>query len=470
MSNSTNMLNCDVNAGDTAWYLTSTALVLFMTMPGLAIFYAGMVSSKNVLAVCMQSFSIMCLITILWMAFGYSLTFSPTYYHGGTTNNPNYQNNNYPVYGDGSRLWLRGMTLNSCNSLYPAVPEAVYCAFQLTFAIITPALISGSIADRMKYWPMMLFMGTWHLAVYCPIAHSVWHPDGFLFKLGVLDWAGGNAVEMASGFSGLVAALVVGNRMGWQPKDYDTHPPHNILLTFMGMSMLWVGWLGFNAGGSGAGRRSSYALLATQISGAAGALTWMILDNIFREKPSVLGMINGAVAALVCITPAAGYVDMNGAFWIGLFGGTACFFGIHLKHVVFKIDDALDAFGVHGIAGLVGTFLVGLFATDQVTENSDQNGAFYGGGGRLLGKQVAAICFTVGWSVIVTFVLLTAIDLVIGLRVNAEDELVGLDASLHGESMHAGDSLIGDGSVTSTGEIIAKKDIDIKINDDVEAK
>lgn len=439
-----------IDTGNTAWILTSTALVLFMTIPALALFYAGMVSAKNVLAVCMQQVSITCLITIVWMAFGYSLAFCPSFYYGVNTVSDQQK---YSIYGDSSRFWLRGMQVNSFNSLYPSVPEAAYAVYQLTFAIITPALICGSIADRMKYWSMLLFMAMWSLAVYCPIAHSVWHPDGFLYRLGVLDTAGGNAVETASGVSGLVAALVIGNRKGWVPKNFDTHPPHNILLTFMGMCMLWVGWLGFNAGGSTNMANAAYCVFATQIASSSGALTWMLLDSFFRGKPSVLGIVNGAIAALVCITPAAGYVDMNGAFFVGLFGSFCCYFGSQLKHYVFKVDDALDAFGIHGIGGIVGLVCTGFFATSEVTGVPDQSGVYYANtwvGGHLLGKQVISICFTVTWSAVVTYILMKAIDLTIGLRVSAEEEEMGLDSSLHGESLHADQTGY---TTTETGEI-----------------
>ncbi len=431
----TRNLQSNFNSGDTAWMITSSALVLFMTMPGLAIYYGGMVSSKNVLAVVMQIFSITCLITVLWLAFGYSLAFTPTGYHDDGLS---LQENEfkYAVYGNGSRLWLRGMQLNSYGSLYQTVPESVYCMFQLTFAIITPALICGSFADRMKYWPMMLFIGCWHLAVYCPIAHALWHPYGAFFVLGSADYAGGNVVHISSGVSGLVAALIVGNRKGWKPKDYETHPPHNILLTFMGMSMLWVGWFGFNAGSAvSAGTNACYAMLATMIATATASLSWMLTEVVFRKKPSVLGMVNGAIAGLVCITPGSGYVDMNGAFFFGLIGGCLCYFGAQAKHHLFKIDDALDAFGVHAIGGIIGGILTGFFANPAV---NTYTGVFYGStyiGGHQLAYQMAAICFAIGWAVIGSFVILKTIDLTIGLRVSDKDEEDGLDSSLHGETI-----------------------------------
>ena len=304
------------NSGDTAWMLFSSALVLFMTMPGLVLYYAGMLQSKNMLSVAMQIFSICGLITFLWLSFGYSLSFSPSGFHLADETEQTYQNT--LVYGNGQRLWLQGMQLYSYHFLATTIPESVYCMFQLTFAIITACLIVGSITDRVKYHSLLVFIALWHFCVYCPIAHSFWHQNGFLYKYGVLDYAGGNVVHISSGMTSLVGALIVGNRSGWKP-NLDTHPPHNILLTFIGMSMLWVGWFGFNAGSAvGAGPRAGYAMLATMIATSVASLSWMITEMVFRKRPSVLGMINGAVAGLVCITPGCGWVDMNGAVHFGL--------------------------------------------------------------------------------------------------------------------------------------------------------
>lgn len=429
-----NYLNAP-DSGSTAWMLTSTALVLFMTMPGLAIYYGGMVSSKNVLTCVMQSFSVTCLITVLWLAFGYSLAFSPTNYYpqdGHTTRTTT-------IYGNAQRFWLRGLTLDSTNQMAPHIPESVYCTFQLTFAIITPALICGSFADRMRYWPLMLFIGLWSLTVYCPLAHTMWHFDGLLFNYGVLDFAGGNVVHISSGVAGLVAALIVGNRRGWKPRDYESHPPHNILLTFMGMSMLWVGWFGFNAGSAvQANVTAGMAMLNTQIATATAAIAWMLTEFIFRKKPSVLGMVCGAIAGLVAITPACGYVDPNGAFFTGLFGGVLCYFGSNLKHWIFKVDDALDAFGVHAIGGAVGGICTGFFATSATTGNPNASGVYYSNtwiGGWQLEKQIVGILYTIAWSGIVSFILLKSIDMTIGLRVSEEEEEEGLDSSLHGETI-----------------------------------
>jgi Amt family ammonium transporter len=349
----TTSLGYTFNSGDTAWMLTSCALVLFMTMPGLAIYYAGMVRDKNVLSCIMQVFVICCLITVWWMIFGYSLSFAPVY--------PN--DHTQEIFGNWERLWLRGMTTRTFHFLAPTIPESVYCLFQLTFAIITAALMLGSFADRMKFVPMMIFVSIWHLVVYCPLAHSNWHMQGFMKNIGVLDYAGGNVVHICSGASGLATVLVIGNRKGFGKEHFD---PHNILLTYMGMAMLWVGWFGFNGGSAvGANFNAGYAMLATHISTSVAALMWLATEWAVRGKPSVLGMISGAVAGLVCITPSSGYVDMTGAFLIGFFGGPLCYAGSQLKHFL-GYDDALDAFGVHAIGGIIGGIATGFFATDQV--------------------------------------------------------------------------------------------------------
>jgi Amt family ammonium transporter len=480
-----------MDSGDSAWMLTSTALVLLMTMPGttrapfvvhvsrtivvlhvlfltsatgLAIYYSGMTREKHVLAIAMQVFTICCVTTVLWMIFGYSLAFSPTMVGNNNTAK-------YAVYGSGERLWLLGLGLDSVHQLAPTIPEGLFCAYELMFAIITAALICGSFADRMKYVPMVVFISLWHLAVYCPLAHSNWHPSGFLYALGVLDYAGGNVVHISSGVSGLATVLVIGNRHGFDTPSFAE--PHNILLTYMGMSLLWVGWFGFNAGSAfGANPRAAFAMLATQIATSTAALTWMLVEWAVRKKQSVLGMISGAVAGLVCITPAAGYVDMTGAFFIGFFGGPLCYLGAQLKHYL-GYDDALDAFGVHAIGGIVGGIANGFFATDQVnpfpaptpfqynwavknkattTDPSgyaapDGNtylygpfmppkGVYYGNtvvGGYLLASQLCGICFAVGWSFAWTYVICKLVDVTLGLRVSEADELEGLDTSIHGE-------------------------------------
>lgn len=420
------VLQTSFNDGDTAWLLTSSALVLMMTIPGLALFYGGMARTKNVLAIVMQCFTITCLITFLWLAFGYSLAFAPVKTSG---------DENKQVFGDASRFWLVGMNPNSAHQLAPTIPESVFCVFQMTFAIITPALITGAFADRMRFDSMIVFMTFWHLLVYCPIAHSNWHPDGFLFQTGTLDFAGGNTVHIASGVAGLTAAIYLGVR-----KDYgkEAFEPHNILLTAVGASMLWVGWYGFNGGSAvAANARAGYAALVTQISAGTAGLSWMFTEWLVRKRPSVLGIVSGAVAGLVAITPASGYVDPTGGFIIGLLAGPICYFGAQMKHF-FGYDDALDAFGVHAIGGIFGGIATGFFANPHVDDLSANAGVFYANtyhGGRQLGFQLYAIICTLGWSVFMTSILLFAIDKTIGLRVSEDQEEAGLDSSLHGETV-----------------------------------
>jgi Amt family ammonium transporter len=414
------------DSGDTAWMLTSTALVLFMTVPGLALYYSGMVRVENVLATSMQIFSITCLITALWMFFGYSLSFAPA----------NADSHSTQFYGDGSRIWLRGMTMHNAHQLAPTIPEPIFCAFQLTFAIITPSLICGSFADRMKYVPMLIFMTLWHFIVYCPIAHAVWHPDGFLHEAEALDFAGGCVVHIASGISGLMSTLVIGNRRGFgDPKLAHLVAPHNILYTVVGTCMLWVGWFGFNGGSAlTSGGNAAMALLVTHISTAFAAISWLSVEWFFRGKPSVLGMVNGAVAGLVSITPACGYVDPTGAFFIGIIGGAGCYAGAQVKHYV-GYDDALDAFGVHAVGGIIGGILTGFFASEDIY---GYDGVFYANthdGGHQLAMQLYGIVVCAGWAAFASFILLQLIDKTIGLRVNEETEAKGLDLSYHNESI-----------------------------------
>jgi len=422
------------SAGDTAWMLTSCALVLFMTIPGLTLFYSGLVRSKNVLTMAMQTLTICCFITFCWFAFGYSLSFGPVQPYRTTSN---------PIYGDGSRLWFRGLTKTSAHWLAPTIPETVFCFYQLTFAIITAGLIAGSFADRMKYWPMVLFMCLWHFTVYCPIAHAQWHPDGFLHSAGVLDFAGGNVVHIASGWSGLVAVAIVGNRRGFgQPEEAAKFAPGNLMTTLTGACMLWVGWMGFNGGSAVmANDVAGAAALNTHLSAAIAGITWMLLDVILdpEHKPKLVGMISGAVGGLVCITPGAGFVDQNAAFWFGIFGGSFCFFGARLKHYM-GYDDALDAFGVHAIGGMVGGLMTGFWADKAwggQGVQGDKDGVYFSNmthGGKQLGLQCYGIGVSVGWAVFMSAILLLAIDKTIGLRVSSEDEDTGLDSSIHGET------------------------------------
>ncbi|HUV99474.1 MAG TPA: ammonium transporter [Gallionella sp.] len=400
-----------INSGDNAWMMTSTALVLLMTIPGLALFYGGMVRKKNVLATVMQSFAITCLVTILWMIVGYSLAFT-----GGNA-----------FMGGLSRFFLTGMGLDAVNPLAGTIPETTFMTFQMTFAIITPALIAGAFADRMKFSAMLWFMGIWLLAVYAPIAHMVWGPGGWLGGDGVLDFAGGTVVHINAGIAGLMAALVMGKRLGY---GKEVMAPHNLVLTMIGASLLWVGWFGFNAGSAGsASDRAGMAMAVTQIATAAAAVAWMFAEWIAKGKPSVLGICSGAVAGLVAITPASGFVGPTGALVIGIAAGVICFFtAVYMKNF-FGYDDSLDAFGVHAIGGIIGAMLTGVFAVKAIGGTS---GWLEGNFDQVL-IQGKGVLVTVVYDAVVTFVILKVIDMVIGLRVSEEQEREGLDVSLHGE-------------------------------------
>ncbi|AVG14627.1 ammonia channel protein [Chromobacterium vaccinii] len=399
-----------INSGDTAWMLTSTALVLFMTIPGLALFYGGMVRKKNVLATLMQSFAITALVTVLWAVVGYSLAFTV-----GT-----------PYIGDLSRFMLDGMVYMkdagklAVHPLAGTIPESVFMTFQMTFAIITPALITGAFAERMKFSAMLAFMALWSLLVYVPVAHWVWAPGGWMGDKGVLDFAGGTVVHINAGVAGLVTALVLGKRVGF---GREAMPPHNLVLTLVGASMLWVGWFGFNAGSAGAADgRAGMAMVTTQVATAMAALAWMFAEWATKKKPSVLGIASGAVAGLVAITPAAGFVDVKGALIIGLAAGAVCFWGATgLKHML-GYDDSLDAFGVHGVGGILGALLTGVFAVKDI-----------GGADGSLATQTLGVGVTIAYCGIVTFILLKLVDIVLGLRVAEDEEREGLDLVLHGE-------------------------------------
>ena len=421
--------------GDTAWMLTSTALVLMMTIPGLALFYAGMVRKKNILATVMQSFAICCLVTIVWTVCGYSIAF---------TNGPSGAAfGGYPLsafFGDASRFMLHGIADNFTKQddtgfvlgngvagVTPApyaIPETVYMMFQMTFAIITPALIAGAFAERMKFSAMCLFMVGWSIFSYSLIAHWVWAPTGWLSTMGTLDYAGGTVVHINAGVAGLMCCLVMGRRRGY---GHDNMSPFNLTYAVIGASLLWVGWFGFNAGSAvGATGRAGMAMAVTQIATAAAALAWMFAEWVLRGKPSVLGIISGAVAGLVAITPASGFVLPGGAIVIGVAAGVICFVAAsYLKHAL-GYDDSLDTFGVHGIGGIVGALLTGVFASATIggTEGSLHQFVI----------QCEAVAVTLVWSSIVSLVLLFALKLTIGLTVNAEEEMEGLDTVLHGES------------------------------------
>ncbi|AIN60939.1 ammonium transporter [Pseudomonas soli] len=409
-----------LNSGDTAWMLTSTALVLFMTIPGLALFYGGMVRSKNVLSVMMQCFAITGLISILWVIYGYSLAFDTTGMEKGVLNFNSF-------IGGFSKAFLSGVTPSGLTSATALFPEAVFITFQMTFAIITPALIVGAFAERMKFSAMLIFMGVWFTLVYAPIAHMVWSGDGALmWDWGVLDFAGGTVVHINAGIAGLVCCLVLGKRKG-----YPTTPmaPHNLGYTLMGAAMLWIGWFGFNAGSAAAANGTAgMAMLVTQIATAAAALGWMFAEWIFHGKPSALGIASGVVAGLVAITPAAGTVGPMGALVIGLVSGVVCYFCATSLKRKLGYDDSLDAFGVHGIGGIIGALLTGVFAAPAL-----------GGFGAVTDIaaqfwiQAKGVIFTVVYTAIVTYVILKVLDLVMGLRVSEEEESVGLDLAQHNE-------------------------------------
>jgi len=399
-----------LDPGDTAWMLTSTALVLMMTIPGLALFYGGMVRKKNVLATVMQSFAITCLVTVLWMIIGYSLAFTD----GGSMNT---------YIGGLSRFFLADM---GKDTLKGTIPESVFMCFQMTFAIITPALIAGSFADRMKFSAMMWFIGLWSLLVYSPIAHWVWG-GGFLAGLGVLDFAGGTVVHINAGIAGLVSALVLGRRVGYHVEHMA---PHNLVLSLTGASLLWVGWFGFNAGSAVASNGSAgMAMAVTQIATAAAGLAWMTAEWVVHGRPSVLGIISGAVAGLVAITPASGYVDPAGALVIGIAAGLVCLWAVTWLKPRLGYDDALDAFGVHAVGGFLGAILTGVFA----------RAAIGGTPGLIEGHTVQVWIQFLGtlatflWSGVISLIILKVIDAAIGLRVTKEVEIEGLDINLHGE-------------------------------------
>jgi ammonium transporter, Amt family len=412
---------CTPNSGDTAWMMTSVALVLLMTVPGLGLFYGGMVRKKNVGDTIMTSFAITCLVTVLWAVINYSTAFT-----GGT-----------PFIGGFGRAFLQNMLsdiskgIGNPNALAPTIPETVYMCFQMTFAIITPALIAGAFAERMKFSAMLWFIGLWATLVYAPVAHWVWGPDGFLnsandsawFK--VLDFAGGTVVHINSGVAGLMACLMLGPRK-------DSGPAHNVVLTFIGASLLWVGWFGFNAGSAtSAGMQAGMAMTVTQIATAVAALTWMFVEWAARGKPTVIGICTGAVAGLVAITPASGFVGPAGSMAIGVAAGVVCYWGaVSLKHML-GYDDALDAFGVHAVGGAAGAILTGVFA---ISEYGGTSGLIEGNAAQVV-NQLVGVGIVVLYDVIASLVILKVVDLVVGLRVDVEVERDGLDLALHGETV-----------------------------------
>ena len=404
----------DIDGANTAWILTATALVLFMTIPGLSLFYAGLVRAKNVLSILMQCFAITALISVIWLVVGYSIAFGPA--ESG-------------FWGGLDKAFLNGVTR---DSMWGNIPESLFIAFQMTFAIITPALIVGAFAERMKFSSMLMFSGLWAVFVYFPVCHWVWAEQGWLFQMGLIDFAGGTVVHVTAGVAAVITAVTLGKRQGFLVTPMM---PHNLTMTITGAGMLWVGWFGFNAGSALAANGSAgMALLATHISAAAGALTWMCIEWVRHGKPSGLGAVTGMVAGLATITPASGSVGAAGGLLIGIMGGAICFTATYyLKHKV-KIDDSLDVFPVHGVGGILGTFMAGILVSQNL-------GVFSGNGyaegmsmGSQLGVQVVGILATGAYTAVVTIILLKVVAaLTSGLRVTADEEQMGLDISDHDE-------------------------------------
>ena len=404
----------ELNGANTSWILTSTALVLFMTIPGLSLFYGGLVRSKNALSVLMQCFSITCLASIIWFAFGYSLAFG----NGGSLNS---------YIGDLSNFFMGNITEESMEG---DIPESVFALFQMTFAIITPALIVGAFAERMRFSAMLLFSALWLIVVYAPITHWVWG-GGWLGEMGLLDFAGGTVVHITAGVGALVAALVLGNRKGF---PQQAMPPHNLTMTVTGAGMLWVGWFGFNGGSAlAANGDAGMAMLVTHISAASGSLAWMMMEWTKHGKPSVLGIVTGMVAGLGTITPASGFVGPAGALVIGLSAGVICYYATQAIKQRFHIDDSLDVFPVHGVGGMLGTLLAGIFASDQLGVFSGQG---YNEGMNMASQvsvQITGIIATFAYTAVITYLLLKLIDNLLVLRVDEEDEIRGLDLVEHDE-------------------------------------
>ena len=401
-----------INQANTAWMLTATVLVLFMTIPGLSLFYAGLVRSKNVLSVLMQCFAITCLVSILWLAGVYSFSFSD----GGTWQK---------LIGGASKVFLPGI---SGDSQIGDIPESVYFMFQMTFAIITPALIVGAFAERMKFSAMLWFSGLWLIVVYLPICHWIWG-GGWLAELGAMDFAGGIVIHVNAGVAALVSALVLGNRRGFPT---TAMPPHNMTMVVTGAGMLWVGWFGFNAGSAlTADGHAGMTMLSTHIGAASGALTWMFIEWRRFGKPSVLGIVTGMVAGLGTITPGSGFVGPIGALVIGVTAGAICFYATQYVKRTLKIDDSLDVFPVHGVGGVTGSLLTGVFTSASLGGIGLADGMSIG---HQVGIQALAVVVTAAWSALFSFVILKGLDLWIGLRVSADEEVQGLDTVLHEET------------------------------------
>ena len=397
-----------IDSGDTAWILTATALVLMMTLPGLALFYAGLVQAKNVVSVLMHHFALACLLSVLWVVAGYSLAFS----------------GDGAWVGDLGNLFMSGLGFDNVSG---SIPESVFAAFQMTFAIITPALIIGAYVERMKFAAILWFSALWLLVVYAPVTHWVWG-GGIMAAWGVMDFAGGIVVHATAGSAALVCALVVGKRRNF---PQSLHPPHSPILTMIGASMLWIGWFGFNGGSAlAAGNGAGMALLVTHIAAATAALVWMFIEWLRFGRPSLVGIVTGMVAGLATVTPASGFIGVPGGLILGLAGGVACYIAVDILRVRMKIDDSLDVFAVHGVGGILGSLLVawlalpafsGLGLADGISATSQ------------FGVQLLSVAITIGWTVIASYVILRVISVVIGLRVDQQDEIEGLDLSQHGE-------------------------------------
>jgi ammonium transporter, Amt family len=410
-----------IDSGDTAWMIAATALVLMMTIPGLALFYAGMVRKKNVLATLAQAVAATAVVSLLWAVIGYSLAFT----------------GDMALIGTLDRAFLRGIGLDTVSPLASTIPESLFVIYQMTFAIITVALVAGAVADRMRFSAFVLFALLWLLVVYVPLAHWVWG-GGFLQKWGLLDFAGGTVVHINAGVAGLVAALVLGKRRGYGQENLA---PYDLSLAVIGTGLLWVGWFGFNGGSAlGSGSRASMAIVATHLAASAGAVTWMLLEWNSRGKPSVLGMISGAIAGLGTITPASGFVLPWHGIVIGIIAGGGCYWACTKLKIWLGYDDSLDVFGVHGVGGTIGTILTGVFATAALSIGPDtptgSPGLLEGNASQVLTQCIGA-GVTILWSGIATFVLLKIVALMVDLRVTPEAEQMGLDISLHGESMHS---------------------------------
>ncbi|MDD5136986.1 MAG: ammonium transporter [Candidatus Omnitrophica bacterium] len=406
-----------INSGDTAWVLMSTAFVMLMTAPGLAFFYGGLVRRKNVLATMMQSFFVLCLISIQWILWGYSLAFGPDTGHF-----------------IGSLAWagLKGVGMAPNPDYAATIPHLLFMVYQMMFAVITPGLITGAFAERMKFSAYVLFTLLWATLVYDPVCHWVWGAGGWLRNMGALDFAGGTVVHVSSGISALVCALYLGKRRGY---GREPMPPHNLPLTILGASLLWFGWFGFNAGSAlCAGELAVWAFIATNTAAAAAALTWMFIEWKVTGKPTILGGATGAVAGLVAITPAAGFVSPLSAILMGIAVGCVCYTAVAVIKLKLAYDDSLDAFGVHGVGGTFGALLTGLFA-QKLINPAGNNGLFFGNAAQL-GTQAIGVAATIVYSVVITFILLKVVDAIVGLRVPDEEEVVGLDITQHEESAY----------------------------------